>query len=88
MPTNRRGSRTSAQRNTTKNTTAFTSGRGSNYRGGYQAATDVQTGYGRDSAGRYNSNARTGQRAGRDGQIISRRQRYYDLRVAMGLSGG
>ena len=89
MPTNnRRGSRTRSQRNNSRDNRAFTGGRGQNYRGGYQAATDVQTGYGRNSAGRYSSNARVGQRAGRGGQIITRRQRYYDLRVAMGLSGG
>ena len=53
-----------------------------------RAATDVQTGYGRDSSGRYNSQARIGSKLGRSGQIISRRQRYYDMRLAFGLAGG
>lgn len=30
----------------------------------------------------------SGGRLGRSGRFISRRQRYYDMRVAMGLSGG
>ena len=71
-----------------RTTDAFTSGRGANYRGGYQAATDVQTGYGRDLRGRYSRNARVNVSAGRGGRVISRRQRYYDMRLAMGMAGG
>ena len=53
-----------------------------------RAATDVETGYGRNSKGQYDANARLSSKLGRSGQIISRRQRYYDMRLAFGLAGG
>ena len=30
----------------------------------------------------------SGGKIGREGKFINRRQRYYDMRVAMGLNGG
>ena len=54
-----------------RNTSAFTTGRGANFRGGQQTFTDNETG-----------------RVARRGRVVSRRIRYYDVRVGMGLAGG
>ena len=83
-----KGTRPKSSASRLKSTAGFTSGRGSNYKGGYSAATDVKTGYGRNSAGQYDSEARVGSKAGRGGKMISHRQRYYDMRLAFGFAGG
>ena len=57
----------------------------------YQAASDVGTRYGRNpTTGRFSNRLRAKghSRIGRRGQVISRRQRYYDMRVAFGMAGG
>ena len=83
-----RGTRPRTMSDNNRKTSGFTSLKGQNYKGGYSAATDVQTGYGRDYQGRFDTDARISSKAGRGGQVISRRKRYYDLRLAMGLAGG
>lgn len=72
------------------NNPSISTGRGQNYKGGYQAATDVSSRYGRNpSNGQFSNKLRgDGGKVGRQGRTISRRQRYYDMRVAFGLAGG